>query len=890
MFLMLAALLHNLYQRVPSFHHLRWGQFPCMSSATFKVKVPDDTLKSLDESSSWVPSKHGRQIWSIAPSFNKDKPEWLEQLLKKILIRGSKAAGEVLIPVGCVLSRLVDQHASCPVHSHDFDQLTLVLGASRPMLIGDSTLMLQEGGAVKIDAGVPHGVPEQYSTCLPRVSINLYVATQAQASSQPLSTCLLPRGELEPCAQLCAFAWARPGALDEDLRPTDDTLLNLHMACLEAFGEGIEPPKKRRKQNQVPSELPPEWGVDSKVALDFAGLSVGAREVCFERLQKVFKNPHKVGNINSYCSSVIKGVGDTFGAKLQPKLLKALSAKLEGSGWTLADMDSSAVGALAGLPQANALEIVGSMRPGTISNLSAFLTGAVKRQGAACPLRKALGSGWHGVERALANSSGEVSSQTLVQAIKVACDQQTAESFEIACSALLRFPDGSKPPLSTYNQIFKAAGHVGRWLKALDLFSKLPDHLQPNRYTYTALFDAVVRGGGPQTMLWALWNTMQRSGVVADQQLMSTMLQGCSDAVVVDQLLGELDWQGISPTLELLTSMVACYRRAGAPTNKTWEVLKLAKDKNLALDCQFLVQVVTALGFANDTGAVVLLMESARHVYKVNLDVYVYTAAISQCARAGDVLGAETIIRQMQQDQVEANEHTHCAIIAVYSKAGLLPKAVEYFYQADSCGPLPIEAYCSILSGCRAVLDHQCALRILKKARRAGPVKSACYTLARQACALAGDDAGAAKVDRWQKVDGVVTHIPTSTVDDPSTGEKLPFQPGYDEASALPVKSMMTKLKKAGYSPELWQYDPEISDDQREDRLQYHTEKKALAWALQHFPEGSAITVRKTIRCCVDCHNAFKVASHAYGRSLRILDQVRMHEFSAGKCSCGDWW
>ena len=263
-----------------------------------------------------------------------------------------------------------------------------------------------------------------------------------------------------------------------------------------------------------------------------------------------------------------------------------------------------------------------SLRPAAVSNLSAFLTGAVKRQGAACPLRKALGSGWNAVAKCLAagKGKGEVSSQTLVQAINMACQQQTPESFEVACSALLRFPSGCKPPLSTYNQIFKAAGHVGRWPKAVELFSKLPEHLQPNRYSYTALFDAVVRGGGPQTMLWALWNNMQRNGVVADQQLMSTMLQGCSDVAVVDELLGELDWQGITPNLELLTSMVGCYRRAGAPTGKTWEVLKLARDKNLALDCQFLVQVVTALGFANDTGAVVLLIQSARDIYKATFD------------------------------------------------------------------------------------------------------------------------------------------------------------------------------------------------------------------------------------------------------------------------------
>jgi len=300
---------------------------------------------------------------------------------------------------------------------------------------------------------------------------------------------------------------------------------------------------------------------------------------------------------------------------------------------------------------------------------------------------------------------------------------------------------------------------------------------------------------------------------------------------------------------------------------------------------------VTALGFANDTGSVALLMKSVRQVYNVEPDVFLYTAAIAQCARAGDVLRSEAIIEQMRLDGVEPNEHTHCAIIAAYSKSLQLPKAVQYLNEAGKDTALPIEGYCSILSGCRQVLDKECAVHILNEARKRGPVKSACYTLARQTCALAGDESQVKKVDQWQRQDGVATHVPTSTVDDPSTGERKSFEPGNDDKEiAKCVKCMMVTLKNNGYDPQLWQYDPEISPEERTDRLKYHTEKKALAWSLQNFPKGSSITVRKTIRCCVDCHNAFKIASVAYDRPLRILDQVRMHEFSGGKCSCGDWW
>mmetsp|Transcript_30384 Transcript_30384/g.87001 ORF Transcript_30384/g.87001 Transcript_30384/m.87001 type:complete len:859 (-) Transcript_30384:222-2798(-) len=858
-----------------------------MPSKTFKVTVPDVALEQLLACNTWAPSKN-RCLWQYV----RQHP-LVEALLRKLLIRGSRAAGEVLIPLSCVLSRYDDENSSCSLHSHIFAQLTLVVGATRPMLIGDSAVVLHEGQALQIDAGVPHGIPEQHSTCGPRVSINLFVATQAQVGSPPLSACLLAgRRPLEPAPQLCAFRWARPVTLDEALRPTDDLLFDHWRACSEALdGEQLPPRKRAKHAVGVPAELPTEWGVDTKVALDFAGLCAGAREVCLQRLQRVVDDREKVNDLNSYCSSVIKGVGDTFGAELQPQLREALNFKLKGSGWTLADLDSSAVGALAGLPRHSAAEIVSSLNSATVGNLSAFMTGCAKWHHTSCPLARALQSGWDAVVKVLAGCKAEVHSQALVQAIQMACEQHTLEAFEVACSALLLFPPGCTPPLSTYNSLFKAAGRVGRWPKALDLFNKLPEILQPNRYTYTALLDAVVHGGGPQTMLFALWNDMQRTGVAADPQLFSTMLQGCSDAAVADELLGDMDWQGIVPNREVLTSLVGCYRRAGAPTAKAWEALKLAKCCGLALDCQFFVSLVIALGFANDTGAVVLLVQSLRDVYKVKPDVFFYTAAIAQCARAGDMAGAETIISQMQRDGVEPNEHTHCAIIAAYSKAGHLKKAVEYFDLTNKEMALPIEAYCSILSGCRAVLDNTCALRILKKARQLGPVKSACYTLTRQCCAMAGDDDGAAKADTWQKRDGVPTHIPTSTVDDPLTGEPIAFQPGNDDESvAASVKTMMACVKSAGYDPRLWQYDPQISPEEREERLKYHTEKKALAWALQHFPQGSSITVRKTIRCCVDCHNTFKVASSAYGRTLRILDQVRMHEFTAGKCSCGDWW
>ncbi|GMH16062.1 hypothetical protein Nepgr_017903 [Nepenthes gracilis] len=48
---------------------------------------------------------------------------------------------------------------------------------------------------------------------------------------------------------------------------------------------------------------------------------------------------------------------------------------------------------------------------------------------------------------------------------------------------------------------------------------------------------------------------------------------------------------------------------------------------------------------------------------------------------------------------------------------------------------------------------------------------------------------------------------------------------------------------------------------EREAKLQYHSEKLALAFALLNTPPGSTIRIKKNIRVCGDCHSAIKFAS-----------------------------
>ena len=78
--------------------------------STFKVKVPDGAMQHLlnNPSNTWMPSK---SRFLQFPG----RDEILEELLLRLLIRGSKLAGEPLIPLSCVLCRYDDGKGSCSV-------------------------------------------------------------------------------------------------------------------------------------------------------------------------------------------------------------------------------------------------------------------------------------------------------------------------------------------------------------------------------------------------------------------------------------------------------------------------------------------------------------------------------------------------------------------------------------------------------------------------------------------------------------------------------------------------------------------------------------------------------------------------------------------------------
>ncbi|XP_058752235.1 pentatricopeptide repeat-containing protein At1g34160-like [Vicia villosa] len=98
------------------------------------------------------------------------------------------------------------------------------------------------------------------------------------------------------------------------------------------------------------------------------------------------------------------------------------------------------------------------------------------------------------------------------------------------------------------------------------------------------------------------------------------------------------------------------------------------------------------------------------------------------------------------------------------------------------------------------------------------------------------------------------------------------------------------RIKGYGYIAETNLVLHDIGDEDKENALNYHSEKLAVAYGLISTVDGTPIQVIKNLRICVDCHAFIKIISNIFNREIIVRDRARFHRFKDGVCSCRDYW
>lgn len=104
------------------------------------------------------------------------------------------------------------------------------------------------------------------------------------------------------------------------------------------------------------------------------------------------------------------------------------------------------------------------------------------------------------------------------------------------------------------------------------------------------------------------------------------------------------------------------------------------------------------------------------------------------------------------------------------------------------------------------------------------------------------------------------------------------------------LEGLNHRIKLEGFNPMTELVLMDVSEEEKEENLNCHSEKLALAYGVLKTSPGIEIRISKNLRICYDCHCWIKMVSKVLSRVIIVRDRIRFHHFDGGICSCGDYW
>ncbi|KAG5040361.1 hypothetical protein JHK82_012482 [Glycine max] len=152
-----------------------------------------------------------------------------------------------------------------------------------------------------------------------------------------------------------------------------------------------------------------------------------------------------------------------------------------------------------------------------------------------------------------------------------------------------------------------------------------------------------------------------------------------------------------------------------------------------------------------------------------------------------------------------------------------------------------------------------------------GLASSGTYVLLSNMYAAAGNWVGVAKVRSMMKGSGVEKEPGCSSIEvNNRVHEFLAGDLRHPRSKDIysMLKKMNAWLKARGYTPKTDVVLHDIGEREKEQSLEVHSEKLALAFGLISTSPGAAIKIVKNLRVCLDCHAVMKMMSKISGRKI----------------------
>lgn len=275
----------------------------------------------------------------------------------------------------------------------------------------------------------------------------------------------------------------------------------------------------------------------------------------------------------------------------------------------------------------------------------------------------------------------------------------------------------------------------------------------------------------------------------------------------------------------------------------------------------------------------------------VHPDAVSYLAALCACNHAGLVEEGVRLFDLMKGSVVKPNMKHYGSVVDLLGRAGRIKEAYDTI---NSMPMLPdVVLWQSLLGASKTYGNVEMAEMASRKLVEMGSNSCGDFVLLSNVYAAR---------QRWHDVKRVREAMITKDV------RKVPgfsyteidckihkfingdqSHPNWKEIYAK-MDEIKFRIKAYGYTAKTDLVLHDIGEEDKEDVLNYHSEKLAVAYGLISTVDGTPIQVIKNLRICGDCHTVIKIISNIYNREIIVRDRARFHRFKGGVCSCRDYW
>ncbi|XP_022988253.1 pentatricopeptide repeat-containing protein At5g50990 isoform X1 [Cucurbita maxima] len=403
----------------------------------------------------------------------------------------------------------------------------------------------------------------------------------------------------------------------------------------------------------------------------------------------------------------------------------------------------------------------------------------------------------------------------------------------------------------TWNSIIGGCVKNARYEEAFKFFRQmLVSNIQPDGFTFASVLNACAQLGAPSNTQWVHALMTQK----------------------------KIDLNSI-----LSCALIDAYSKCGS-IQIAKEIFSSVPRSNISV-WNAMIKGLAIHGLSMDALSVFWMMEREN----VLPDAVTFLGILTACNHGGLIEQGRRFFDWMKNRySIQPQLEHYGVMVDLYSRAGFLEEAYSIIVA------MPIEAdvvtWRALLSGCRIYRNQELAEVAIANMSHRG---SGDYVLLSNIYCSLNRWEHAERVRERMKSNGVRKSCGKSWIE--LGGSIQSFRSGdrsHPESDAVykVVWRLMKRSRSEGYMPVTDLVLMDISEEEKEENLSYHSEKLALAYAILKTSPGAKISISKNLRMCDDCHRWIKIVSTLLCRVVVVRDRIRFHQFEGGMCSCGDRW